>query len=254
VYAFFLARSREPAYHCIHLRGRYRKKIPSVAVTFGRRGQERDIEAQTMSTNPPDTEELLRQAGRGNRQAREGLLARHRDRLRKMVAWRLDRRLAARVDPSDVVQEVLAEASRKMERYLRERPLPFFPWLRSLAGEHLVTLHRRHVRSQGRTVLREAQGILNLPDESAAELAARLVSSATSPSQRALRKEERQSVREALEQLSERDREVLVLRNLEQLSVADTAEVLGMSVGAVKVRHLRALERLRALLDEETQS
>jgi RNA polymerase sigma-70 factor (ECF subfamily) len=201
-----------------------------------------------MTTKPPDTEELLRQASQGDRAARDGLLARHRGRLRQMVAWRLDRRLAARVDPSDVVQEVLAEADRKLGRYLRERPLPFFPWLRQLAGEHLVALHRRHVRARGRSVLREEPGALALPDESAAELAARLVTSATSPTQQALRQEARARVRWALEQLPERDREVLVLRHLEQLPVADTAEVLGVSAGAVKVRHLRALERLRALL------
>jgi RNA polymerase sigma-70 factor (ECF subfamily) len=201
-----------------------------------------------MTTQQPDTDELLRQAAGGDPGAREGLLARHRDRLRKMIAWRLDRRLAARVDPSDVVQEVLLEASGKMDRYLRERPLPFFPWLRALAGEHLAALHRRHVRAQGRSVRREEPGLLNLPDESAAELADRLVTSATNPMQRALRQEQRERVRQALGRLSERDREVLVLRNLEQLSVADTAEVLGISAGAVKVRHLRALERLRALL------
>jgi RNA polymerase sigma-70 factor (ECF subfamily) len=206
-----------------------------------------------MTTQQPDTEELLRQAAHGDRDAREGLLARHRGRLRKMIAWRLDRRLAARVDPSDVVQEVLLEASGKMDRYLRERPLPFFPWLRALAAEHLVILHRRHVRARGRSVLREEPGLLHLPDESAAELAARLVTSSTSPTQRALRQEERERVRQALGRLAERDREVLVLRNLEQLSVADTAEVLGISAGAVKVRHLRALERLRALLAERAE-
>jgi RNA polymerase sigma-70 factor (ECF subfamily) len=206
-----------------------------------------------MMTKPPDTEELLRQAGQGDPAARDGLLTRHRDRLRKMVAWRMDRRLAARVDPSDVVQEVLVEANRKLDRYLRERPLPFFPWLRALTFEHLATLHRRHVRARGRSVLREEPGLLLLPDESAAELAARLVTSATSPTQQALRKELRERVRQALRQLSERDREVLVLRNLEQLSVADTAEVLGISAGAVKTRHLRALERLRALLDDSEE-
>jgi RNA polymerase sigma-70 factor (ECF subfamily) len=203
-----------------------------------------------MTTQQPDTEELLRRAEHGDSGAREGLLVRHRDRLRKMVAWRLDRRLAARVDPSDVVQEVLLEARRKMDRYLRERPLPFFPWLRSLAGEHLVALHRRHIRARGRSVLREEAGILNLPDESAAELASRLVTSSTSPTQRALRQELRERVRQALGRLRERDREVLVLRNLEQLSVADTAEVLGISAAAVKVRHMRALERLHAILAE----
>jgi RNA polymerase sigma-70 factor (ECF subfamily) len=204
-----------------------------------------------MTTHSPDTEQLLQQAADGDLGARDGLLARHRDRLRKMIAWRLDRRLAARVDPSDVVQEVLAEASRKMDRYLRERPLPFYPWLRSLAGEHLTLLHRRHVRARGRSVLREEPGLLNLPEDSAAELASRLATSTTSPAQRALRQEQRRRVQQALERLSERDREVLVLRNLEQLSVADAAEVLGINAGAVKVRHLRALERLRAILDEE---
>jgi RNA polymerase sigma-70 factor (ECF subfamily) len=203
-----------------------------------------------MTTPQPDTEDLLRQAEHGDPGACEGLLARHRDRLRKMVAWRLDRRLAARVDPSDVVQEVLLEASRKMDRYLQERPLPFFPWLRALAGEHLAALHRRHVRARGRSVLREEPGVLHLPDESAAELASRLVTSTTSPTQRALRQELRERVQQALGRLSERDREVLVLRNLEQLSVADTAGVLRISAAAVKVRHMRALERLHALLAE----
>jgi RNA polymerase sigma-70 factor (ECF subfamily) len=203
-----------------------------------------------MTAPQADTDELLGQAARGDPEARGRLLARHRDRLRGMVAWRLDRRLARRVDPSDVVQEVLAEADRKMDRYLAERPLPFFPWLRSLARERLAALHRRHVRSRARSVLREEPGPLPLPDESAAELAARLVTSATGPTQQALRRELRERVRQALGRLAERDREVLVLRNLEQLSVADTAGVLGVSAGAVKVRHLRALERLRALLDE----
>lgn len=206
-----------------------------------------------MTTEQSDTEELLREAEHGDPGAREALLARHRDRLRKMISWRLDRRLAARVDPSDVAQEVLLEASCKMDRYLRERPLPFFPWLRSLAGEHLATLHRRHVRTRGRSVLREEPGILNLPDESAAELAARLVTSSTSPTKRALRQELRERVQQALGRLKERDREMLVLRNLEQLSVADTAEVLGISAAAVKVRHMRALERLHALLAEENE-
>jgi RNA polymerase sigma-70 factor (ECF subfamily) len=204
-----------------------------------------------MPPTQPDTEDLLRAIDAGHSDARGRLLACHRDRLRRMVACRLDRRLAARVDPSDVVQEVLAEADRKLDRYLRDRPLPFLAWLRQLASEHLITLHRRHVRAQKRSVRREEPGILALPEESAAELAGRLASSATSPSQRAVRQELRQRLQQALHQLPEHDREVLVLRQLEQLSVAEAAEVLGISAGAVKVRHLRALERLRALIDVE---
>ena len=206
-----------------------------------------------MTRTRPDTEELLQKAGEGDAAARDQLLARHRDRLRKMVACRFDRRLAARVDPSDVVQDVLTEANKKLDIYLRNRPLPFYPWLRHLAWERLALLHRRHVRAKKRSVNMEDPDILRLPDDSAAELAGRLVSSASSPSQRLLRHELLQRMQKALMRLPERDREVLVLRHLEQLSVAQTAAILSISPGAVKVRHLRALQRLRTKLDERKE-
>jgi RNA polymerase sigma-70 factor (ECF subfamily) len=203
-----------------------------------------------MQSTDPDTDELLGRAARGEVAARNDLLARHRKRLRTMVAYRLDRRLAARVDPSDVVQDVLAEANDKLERYLRERPLPFYPWLRELAAERLMCLHRRHVQAAKRSVLREEPGLLALPDESLADLAERLATSTTSPSHRLLRKDQHQHFRQALARLPERDREVLVLRHLEALSVAETAAAMGLSEGAVKMRHVRALERLRAMLED----
>ncbi len=203
-----------------------------------------------MPVHEPDTNELLEQTGHRDRQARDCLLAGHRDRLRKMVAWRLDRRLARRVDPSDVVQDILVEADRKLDQFLQDRPLPFYPWLRTLAWDHLTKQYRRHLKARGRSVLREEPGILNLPVESAAELANRLVMSASSPSQQAIRREVRERIRKALAALSERDREVLILRHLEQLSVAETAEILNIQSGAVKVRHLRALERIRKLLPQ----
>jgi RNA polymerase sigma-70 factor (ECF subfamily) len=201
-----------------------------------------------MPATNPDTEDLLDRAARGEATARDDLMARHRQRLRNMIACRLDRRLAARVDPSDVVQDVLAEANHKLERYLRERPLPFYLWLRELAAERLLSLHRRHVQAAKRSVRREEPGVLALPDESLADLAERLATSATSPSQRLLRKDQQDCVRQALARLPERDREVLVLRHLEALSVPETAAAMGISEGAVKMRHLRALERVRALL------
>jgi RNA polymerase sigma-70 factor, ECF subfamily len=203
-----------------------------------------------MPPAPPDTDALLADAANGDADARNRLLARHRERLARMVACRLDRRVAVRVDPSDVVQEVLAEADQKLGRYLAERPLPFYPWLRQLAWERLAALYRQHVVAKKRSVRRERPGGMALPEESAAILAEHLVASATSPTRAAVREELRARVRSALDALAERDREVLVLRHLEGLSVAQTAEVLGVSEGAVKVRHLRALERIRAVLDE----
>jgi RNA polymerase sigma-70 factor, ECF subfamily len=206
-----------------------------------------------MPLKPPDTDELLRRTSQGNADARDQLLARHRTRLRKMVSYHLDRRLAARVDPSDVVQDVLIEATHKLADYMRDRPLPFYPWLRQIACDRLVELHRQHVQAQKRSVRREEPGALALPDESLAELAGRLVTSATSPTQRLLRKEIQERVRSALKRLSSRDREILELRHLEQLSVAETAAVLGLTQSGVKSRHLRALQRLQELLAEREE-
>jgi RNA polymerase sigma-70 factor, ECF subfamily len=193
-----------------------------------------------------DTEGLIERAGEGDDAAGGQLLARHRERLRRMVAVRMDRRLLARVDPSDVVQEALADAARKLPEYLQHRPMPFYPWLRRLAWERLVKLYHRHIAASKRSVTRETCG--PLPDESALELARRVLAPGPSPSDQAVVAELRGRVRAALAQLSERDREVLVLRYLEQLSTAEIAAVLGVTTGSVKVRHLRALERIRSLL------
>src|SRR5437764_946784 len=199
-----------------------------------------------MADAPPDTEELLRRASQGDPSAANDLFQRHRRRLRRMVGVRMDRRLAAPVDPSDVVQEALADAARRLPAYLRDRPLPFFPWLRRLAWDRLAALHRTHVRAARRSVTREEPPAL--PDESALELADRLLARTGGPGAGPERAEGRALVREALGRLPERDREVLVLRQLEGLSVAEVAEVLGVGEKAVYARQLKALERLGALL------
>ena len=203
-----------------------------------------------MSTSSePDTEELVERAGHGDATALPWLLVRHRDRLRKMVAVRLDRRVAARVDASDVVQEAFAEAAKQFEEYLRTRPLPFSAWLRQLAWERLVKLHRRHIHAQKRSIRREEDWSMPLPEDSVLRLARRLLAGGTSPSQAMIRDEQRHRLRVALEQLAPHDREILVMRNLEQLPIAEIAEILCLTEGAVKVRHLRALQRLRVVLE-----
>jgi RNA polymerase sigma-70 factor, ECF subfamily len=199
-----------------------------------------------MARTQEDTEELLRRAGAGDRNARGALLQRHRGRLRRMVAVRMDPRLAARVDPSDVVQETLAEADRRLDGYLKDRPLPFYPWLRQIAWDRMVEQHRRHVRAARRSVTREEARPLGLPEGSAAELADRLLARPGSPSVSAQREELRGRVRAALEALPGQDREVLVLRHLEELSAREVGAVLGLSEAAAKMRALRALKRLRA--------
>src|SRR5439155_5624519 len=134
---------------------------------------------------------------------------RHRERLRRMVAIRLDRRIWARFDPSDVVQEALAQAARRLPDYLERRPMAYYPWLRQFAWERLVQLHRHHIDARRRSVAREEPP---LPDASARLLAERLVASDTNASRRLIRAELRDRVRAALDDLPPRDREVLVLR------------------------------------------
>jgi RNA polymerase sigma-70 factor (ECF subfamily) len=197
-----------------------------------------------------DTEQLLGRIAAGDRAARGPLLARHRKRLRDMVAVRLDPRLRARVDPSDVVQESLAEADRKLSDYAQRRPVPFYPWLRALAWERLQHLHRDHIRSQRRSVRRERLAP-PLSEDSIEQLVQRLAGRGSSPSARLQRAELRGLVRAALARLSEDDREALVLRYLEVLSTREIAAVLGLSEPAVRMRHLRALRHLRELLGED---
>jgi RNA polymerase sigma-70 factor (ECF subfamily) len=203
------------------------------------------------AAHDPDTDQLLQRVAAGNPAARGLLLDRHRPRLRQMIALRLDRQLWARVDPSDVLQETLAEADQKLADYARRRPLPFYPWLRRLAWERLVQVHRRHVRAQRRSVQREADPGPPLPDESALELADRLAARGSNPSARLRRDELSSRLRRALAQLPEGDREVLVLRYLEDLSPKEIAAVLDVTEAAVKMRQLRALRRLRDLLGDD---
>ena len=166
-----------------------------------------------MPHQQPDTDELLRRADAGDSGAEGELLDRHRGRLRQMVAVRIDPRLSIRVDPSDVVQEALAEATRKLPNYLRNRPVPFYPWLRQIAWERLVHLHSQHVGAQKRSVTREDRGDF-LPDESAMQLVDRLVTGGTNPSRRVAREEMRERVRQALQHLPPHYREVVILRHL----------------------------------------
>ncbi len=201
-----------------------------------------------MTETTRGVQDLIEQATRGDVAARHELLELYRENLRRMVAARLDHRLTSRVDPSDVVQETLVDASKRMDDYLQSRPLPFLAWLRQIAGERVIDTHRRHIVSQRRSVTREDR-ITEVPDDSSRALARQFLAHDTSPSNRLSHKERRDQIMAALASLSVRDREVLVMRYLEQLSVSDISEALGTTVGAVKARLLRALLHMRTRLE-----
>jgi len=202
-----------------------------------------------MSRTISQSDDILSRAAAGDESATRELFDGCRDRLRRMVAVRMDPRLARRVDPSDVVQEALMDASRKLRHYLAKRPVEFYPWLRALTLDRLTDLHRRHLADK-RHPGREGDAGL-LPDGSVWKLADQLAAaSASRPDAKLLIEEQRRRLHDALQRLSAKDREVLVLRYLEQLSASETAAVLELRESAVKMRQLRALERIRKLLQE----
>jgi RNA polymerase sigma-70 factor, ECF subfamily len=196
-----------------------------------------------------DTDQLLRNAAAGDVEAIGKLLARHRDRLRRMIALRLDPRLTARVDASDVVQEALTDAARKLADYARSRPLPFYPWLHRLATERLVAVHRRHRRSKARSVAREEADAFAWFDSSVELMVNGAVANDMTPGQALLREEQRQHLHKALQELPSIDREILMMHYLEELSFPEIAAILDIGEGAAKMRHLRALRRIRSLME-----
>ncbi|MEZ6059687.1 MAG: sigma-70 family RNA polymerase sigma factor [Planctomycetaceae bacterium] len=195
-----------------------------------------------------DTDDLLRRSANGSASAVERLFGRYRDQLRRMVIARLDGRFLRRVDPSDVIQETLAEAHRRLPDYLRDRPIAFYPWLRQLAARRLTAVHRHHLAASKRSIVREDTPVPPISEDSLPDLATRVVGSLAEPADQVAHRETLRAVAAGLMELADDDRELLILRHVEQLSVADTAAVLRVAEGTVKSRHYRALNRLRSIL------
>ena len=204
------------------------------------------------SDSKSEPNDLLDRAAQGEVTAIEQLLAKYRSRLKRMVSTRLDQRVMRRVDPSDVVQDALTEAAKKLPVYLADQAIEFYPWLRQIAWEQVIAQHRRHLRAQARSVNREQAYEARWPDDSVMALANQLSTGGTSPSGRTMRKEQGTQLRELLNRLKPIDREVLALRYLEQLSTKETAEVLGLTERGVKTRQRRAIERLTVLLKDQS--
>jgi RNA polymerase sigma-70 factor (subfamily 1) len=190
------------------------------------------------------TRALLQQAGAGDSAAFDELFTRHRRDLRAFIARRLDPKLRARVDPSDVMQETQLEVFRRLADFVARQPMPFRLWLHKTAYEQLLMLHRRHIAAARRAVGREEP----LPDRSSILLAKHLLAPGSTPSRQFDRREQARRVREVIAQLPEADREVLVMRDLDGLSYQEIACLLDIDPTAARKRHGRALVRLHRLL------
>jgi len=208
-----------------------------------------------MTEDSRDLSIFLDRAVAGDGAALQELFNQCRDRLRRMVQFRMDRRLQGRFDPSDVLQEAFLEASQRFPEYCSNPSMPILLWLRFLVAERLTTLHRHHLGVQARDARREIS-LHNalLPSASSAALAAQLVGALTSPSEMALKLERAGQLQAALNEMDSMDREVLSLRHFEHLTRAETAQVLNISAAAASKRYLRALQRLRKFLVDGHQN
>ncbi|MEW4530656.1 sigma-70 family RNA polymerase sigma factor [Maioricimonas sp. JC845] len=176
------------------------------------------------------------------------VFAEHRDRLWRMVHFRLDRRLQGRVDADDILQEAFVDAVQRLEHFRTSQPMSLFVWLRLIVGQTLVDVHRRHLGAQMRDANREMSPQQQLSNGTSMSMSFHLLAHLTSPSQAAVRAELTGLVDEALTGMNEIDREVLALRHFEELTNKEVAEVLGIDRKAASIRYVRALARLKDVL------
>ncbi len=197
-----------------------------------------------------DDQALIECAMAGDELALAGLFDAYRDRLRRMIRLRLDRRLSGRVDSSDVLQEAYLDVRKRLVEYARDpAAMPFHLWLRLITGQRLTDVHRHHLGAQ----MRDAGQEVSLhrgpfPQANSVSLAAQLLGKMTSASHAAIRAEHKLIVQEALNGMDPIDREVLALRHFEHLSNDETAQVLGLTKSAASNRYIRALKRLKEIL------
>jgi RNA polymerase sigma-70 factor (ECF subfamily) len=201
--------------------------------------------AFTQSGELPGIEHLRR----GGQAALAETFTSYRDRLRRMIDLRLDRRVAGRVDASDVLQEAYLDASRQLDQYLADPPMAPFLWLRFLAAQRLMALHRQHLGAQKRDARQEIPLFRrSMPALDSGSLSCGLMGGLTSPSMAAMRAEMQARLQAVVEGMDPLDREILALRHYEELTNQEAAEELGISTAAASKRYIRALERLRGVL------
>jgi RNA polymerase sigma-70 factor (ECF subfamily) len=197
-----------------------------------------------------ESSELVNQVIHGDKRALAELFDSQRPRLRRIVNFRLDRRIYGRVGADDVLQEAYLNAAGQLKSLLRDQPPTVFIWLRQIVNHTLADVHRRHLGVKKRTAKRDVSIHARGPLTSSSEwLSFHLLGHLTSPSQAALRAELAEQLDAALSQLSEVDREVLALRHFEELTNSETAHVLNMTVQAASMRYVRAISRLRKVLE-----
>lgn len=211
--------------------------------------------AEPIWASDDQTETLLDAARSGDDDAVNRLLEKHRKSIRRLVELRLDRKVQRRVDVSDVVQDVMVEASSRLEKYLDDPAMAFHLWLRQIAWDRIIDTYRRHRVSAKRNMDREQPMAAPAgPDHSTMELAIQLCDPSLTPAAAATQREIAMKVEEAIETLNDQDREIILMRHYEHLTNLEIAEVLGLNPPAASMRYLRAVRRLRETLEESEEN
>lgn len=198
-----------------------------------------------MSSNIEQTE-LLARVSDGDQQALARLFTVHHERLRRMVMFRIDRRLQGRLDAEDILQEAYVDAAQRIDHFDAATG-SFFVWLRMVTTQTLATVHRKHFGAQIRDAAREVS-LHGTPMATSIAIADRFLGQLTSPSQAALKKELSAQLETALAEMNPIDQDVLAMRHFEDLSNSEIAEVLQIDQNAASIRYVRAIERLKTVL------
>lgn len=201
-----------------------------------------------MNQTPEPEDSLVERIRHGSEDALAEFFGRHRERLWRLVHFRMDPRLQGRVDPEDVLQEAFVDVAKRIRIWVENPSMPLRLWVRLTVGQTLIEVHRRHLLVQARSVEHEVPGRLRMPGASSVTLSAHLAGSLTSPSRAAIREEAKRLLHEAIEQMDPIDRQVLTMRHFEELSNAEVAEELGLQPSTASARYIRALARLKDAL------
>ena len=202
-----------------------------------------------MSEQPDDTTELIDRVIRRDEDALAELFSRHRDRLWKIVNFRLDHRLRGRVDADDILQESYMSAVKRLEFFLHDASRSIFVWFRLIVSQTLIDVHRRHLGAKMRDASRDFSVDTGWSSESTSfSLSFHLLGHLTSPSVAALRAELSEQLKTAINSMNQTDREVLALRHFEELTNTETSHVLRMSEQAASLRYVRALAKLKKIM------
>ena len=169
-----------------------------------------------------------------------------------MVQMRMDPKIRQRVDASDIVQEAMMEANRRMPTFLENPAMPFHLWIRQIATDRLIDQHRRHRVSQKRSVdLEQAPVVAANLDHSTIHFDGQLHDPEMTPAKAAIQAEMQRRFEQAIEEMDERDQEIIVMRHFEKLSNQEVASVLSLSEPAASMRYLRAIRRLKQQLSPD---